>query len=291
MIVNIGIATKGRSSILAETLRVIQSQSRLPDRVIVCPTERNDLPEDLPSVQSDRVVVVNAPLGSCSQRNRIIEASKEADIIVFIDDDFFLAADYLARVEQIFSEHPNVVATTGHVLADGICGPGLTPEQGRTILASASKSETGHAKHTYSTYGCNMAFRIQTILESGIRFDERLPMYGWQEDVDFSRQIAQFGDVILHTGLQGVHLGHKSGRTTGLRLGYSQIANPVYLMKKGTLSHIFAIELMLRNIAMNTFKFAFPEPYVDRRGRFRGNAFALWHLLLGKLNPENVLKL
>ena len=65
MIVNIGIATKGRSSILAETLRVIQSQSRLPDRVIVCPTERNDLPEDLPSVLGDRVVVVNGPLGSC----------------------------------------------------------------------------------------------------------------------------------------------------------------------------------------------------------------------------------
>lgn len=290
MIINVGIATKGRPSILRETLRVLQSQTRLPERVVVCPTEDSDLPEDLDSILGYRVDVVDGSLGTCSQRNRIIEASKEADILLFVDDDFFLTVDYLAKLEEIFSQHPSIVATTGHVLADGICGPGLTPAQGRAALVSASKSEAGEAKSTYGTYGCNMAFRLQTILDNGLRFDQRLPLYGWQEDVDFSRQLAPFGDIILHTGLRGVHLGYKSGRTSGEIFGYSQIANPIYLMRKGTLSHPFATKLMLRNIIMNTFKFAFPEPYIDRRGRFRGNVHALWHLLRGKLNPESVLE-
>ena len=34
--------------------------------------------------------------------------------------------------------------------------------------------------------------------------------------------------------LRGVHLGNKRGRVSGLRFGYSQIANPIYLLQKGT---------------------------------------------------------
>ncbi len=52
--------------------------------------------------------------------------------------------------------------------------------------------------------------------------------------LDFSRLVARYGQVVSAKQLEGVHLGTKVGRSPGVRLGYSQIANPVYLMRKRT---------------------------------------------------------
>jgi GT2 family glycosyltransferase len=65
-----------------------------------------------------------------------------------------------------------------------------------------------------------------------VMFDERLPLYGWQEDVDLSRRLAAFGTVVKVPAARGVHLSVKLGRNSGVRLGYSQIANPLYLSFK-----------------------------------------------------------
>jgi hypothetical protein len=74
-------------------------------------------------------------------------------------------------------------------------------------------------------------------------------------------------------------------------LGYSQIANPVHLVRKGTFTFRRALFQMARNVAMNLcFSFT-PEPYVDRRGRLRGNLTALKDLVLGRVHPERILTL
>ena len=72
----------------------------------------------------------------------------------------------------------------------------------------------------------------------GVRFDENLPLYGWAEDVDFCRQLATYGRIVENARTTGVHLGSNSGRTSGVCFGYSQIANPLYLWRKGTLPPI-----------------------------------------------------
>ena len=48
---------------------------------------------------------------------------------------------------------------------------------------------------------------MKIIRENNLRFDENLPLYGWQEDVDFSLQIAPFGRLAKSDKLLGVHLG------------------------------------------------------------------------------------
>jgi hypothetical protein len=124
-----------------------------------------------------------------------------------------------------------------------------------------------------------------------LRFDERLPLYGWQEDIDFTCQLRQRGRVVGMNTLQGVHLAAKQGRTSGVRFGYSQVANAVYLVRKGTVPRGFAYRLMVRNIAANVVKSVRPEPYVDRKGRLKGNLLAAYHVLKGRVDPEYILKL
>jgi hypothetical protein len=136
-----------------------------------------------------------------------------------------------------------------------------------------------------------MVVRVAAAATDAVRFDENLPLYGWLEDVDFSRRLAHHGAVVRAGALRGVHLGVKRGRQSGLRLGYSQIANPLYLIAKRSMRGDRALALMLRNLAMNLARSLSPEPYVDRRGRLAGNVAALRDLLGLRLHPENVLKL
>jgi GT2 family glycosyltransferase len=284
----VGIPTIGRASTLCETLREIGLQTRQADSVIVCGSKPGDV-EGAREASPDVRVLLTEP-GLPRQRNAVIAAA-DADIIVFFDDDFLPDPGYLAAIEQHMAADPRIVVATGLVLADGIGGPGLTPDRGRAILARQTPRANGLIP-TFSGYGCNMAVRLAPMREHGVRFDERLPLYGWQEDVDLSRRLAAYGSVMQIEAARGVHLGVKLGRSSGVRLGYSQVANPLYLSAKRS-GYPFrrAISHIVRNMAMNVARSTWPETYIDRRGRLLGNVLALRDLVTGRMIPERVLDL
>jgi hypothetical protein len=74
-------------------------------------------------------------------------------------------------------------------------------------------------------------------------------------------------------------------------LGYSQIANPVHFMRKKSVRPPPLLRLMTKNVLANIFKSLRPEPWVDRRGRLRGNLTAFADLLRGRLAPGRILEL
>jgi GT2 family glycosyltransferase len=290
----VGIATAGRPEILSETLKEIRKQSRPPDLVVICPAGVPDIELELLRSQSYPYRIVTAPRGLTHQRNAILRATAAFDVVVFFDDDFLPLPNYLENAEAILRRNPDIVAMSGTPIADGINGPGLTLEEAAQISAGALTlpvSDVSGLAPDYGTYGCNMVFRLAPIRQYGLTFDEALPMYGWQEDIDFSRQLAPLGKIVRAQSLSGVHLGVKSGRTSGLRFGYSQVANPIYLMRKGTMSLSFGGKSILKNLAANLFRSVRPEAYVDRVGRLKGNLFALGDLVRGKLHPGRITEL
>jgi GT2 family glycosyltransferase len=286
----IGIATRGRPAILIETLSDLFRQHRLPDKIIVAYADTSDI-DDAPR-RFSKVTFLRAPLGLTRQRNANLDSCIGSDILVFIDDDFYLEASYLKVIERLFLKSPAVVAATGKVLADGIRGPGLSVEEAKRLLLRFRVAEGRQKlKKAFNTYGCNMSLRLATVRKHGLRFDELLPLYGWYEDVDFSRQLAPYGSIVKVSTACGVHLGTKSGRTSGFRLGYSQIANPIYLARKGSVSWQFALASMVSRCAKNLLRSLAPEAYIDRRGRLLGNVVACRELAAGKLCPSKITSL
>jgi hypothetical protein len=79
------------------------------------------------------------------------------------------------------------------------------------------------------------------------------------------------GRIVRTNLIWGVHLGTKRGKGSEVRLGYSQIINPAYVVSKGNMSFAYAFRLAARNFVANLVKSIFTERYVDRRGRLRGN--------------------
>ncbi len=289
--VAIGIATRGRPAILKETLADLAGQIRPPEGVLVAysePVDIGDAPELFPTVR-----FIQGTTGSCVQRNHLLEAAgSDYDLILFMDDDFYLHRDYLLRMEEVFRTRPDVQGATGKVIADGAVGPGLTVAHARAMIGAIHHvPHAGERSPTavFNTYGCNMAFRLATIKRHGLRFDENLPAYGWYEDIDFSRRFLPFGRLVEVAGAQGVHLGVKVGRTSGKRLGYSQVANPIYLARKGSYTWSRAAGSIARRLLSNSVRSIFPESYLDRRGRMRGNLLALWELASGRLRPDRIL--
>lgn len=285
----VGIPTVGRAAILCETLRELALQTRRPDAVIVVGTK----PEDMAGADaaSPGVLLDVAKPGLPRQRNRCIAVAPDADIMVFFDDDFLADPGFIARLEEQFLRDPATMVATGLVLADGIIGPGLTPEEGRRHLAAPAPADTS-VEPVFTGYGCNMAVRLQPMRDHGVLFDERLPLYGWQEDVDLSVRLGAHGKIVKVNAARGVHLGVKSGRNSGVRLGYSQVANPLYLSGKHAGYPLGrAVTHILRNMAKNVARSIRPEPYVDRRGRVRGNLLAMRDLVTGRMAPERILEL
>lgn len=288
----VGIVSAGRREQLGRTLAQLGCQLRRPEKIIVCPAS----PEDFDPADSQRpnapLDVVRAPRGICAQRNAVLRAANSADILVFFDDDYYPAPDYLAHVEEIFEREPGVVMATSWPEVDGAVGPGVDHARALDHIAGYShRAGPVHVSPTSNGYGCNMAIRLGPVRAHDLAFDERLPLYGWLEDVDFSGRLARYGHIVTSNGLRGVHLGTKAGRGSGLRLGYSQIANPLYMLRKGSVSKRVATRQILRNVSSNLVRSLRPEPWVDRRGRLRGNVMAARDLLTGTLAPENILRL
>jgi len=291
MVLKVGIATANRRETLADTLEQLAHQQRLPDEVIVCPSR----PEDC---DLNRLVglpfptrVVHGPRGLSAQRNAILSQIAACDAVLFLDDDFYASSDYIARLEKLFIQEPGVVGITGNVVVDGAISEAVEHAAALEILRALVPASSSRVTFddVYSLYGCNMAVRLAPIQSHALRFDENLPLYGWLEDVDFTRQLASHGRLVKSMELTGVHLATKRGRSSGVPLGYSQVANPWYLMRKGTMEPKRALRQLGRNVAANFCRCFAPEPWVDRRGRLRGNAMAAIDLMCGRLDPRKIV--
>ena len=286
----VGIATHRRPTILAETIAFLAKQTRQPDQIFVAYAEPPDVADA--AVVFPHVTFTQTERGLTRQRNAILTLARDHDILLFLDDDFYPDPQYLKITERFFLEHPDVVASTGTVLADDVKGPGLTVAQAKSIVAASNHAQTEQEiVPTFFVYGCNMCLRLATIREHHLCFDETLPLYGWYEDWDFSRQIKSYGSLVHISNACGVHLSTKVGRCTGVRMGYMQVANPIYLARKGTFPWSCVFKFIIGPCLKNLARSLAPEAHVDRLGRFCGNLAAFRDLLTGTLSPQQIVDL
>lgn len=285
------IASLGRPKNVASLLDRLAGQSLLPDQVVLSMESPADAPPeaDYPFVLKR----IFGPRGSCQQRNRGLDCLQPGiDIVAFLDDDYIPSRFAIAGMAKFFATFPETAGASGRLLADGIGGPGIDFDAAIAMVddedaRGAPAGLTVSASHP-GLYGCNMAYRLSMI--RGIRFDEKLPLYGWQEDIDFGGQIS--GPLVYTDAFHGVHCGEKRGRDrNGRRLGYSQIANPWYLKHKGTMPAAFAYRLMLRSLVANHVRVLRPEAWIDRKGRMAGNWLAIRDILLRRADPRRILEI
>lgn len=287
------ISTRGRPQIVKSLVDQLAEQTKPPEHIFVIASSAEDITELDPKQQNLTIRIGRT--GSTFQRNDgLALAGARFSYVVFFDDDFVPSRFWLERMERIFQARSDIVGITGDMLADGTRTAGVPLDDAKAMVTAldAQPRSTGAIQERFaygSNVGCNMAYRYSAI--QGITFDERLPLYAWHEDSDFRGQAERRGYFARCEELWGVHLGHKQGRGRGITLGYSQIANSIYLARKGTVPARFLFSIAGKNLIANAMRSFRPESYVDRRGRLRGNLVALGDLVRGRLAPDRILEL
>ncbi len=289
MKIAVAVASIRRPEEIGQLLSRLERQTLRPAQIILSLETRADAPAELPA----GLDLILGSKGLTSQRNRALDAVRaDCNLVVFFDDDYLPCDDALAGIAKIFETDGAIAGATGRVLRDGITHGGLSYQDALDCLIAYHANpaaETLEYSDIDEVYGCNMAFRMAAVRE--LRFDEKLPLYGWQEDVDFAGQLLTKGRIVKTNAFSGVHRGVTRGRTPGVALGFSQIVNPVYLVNKGTMRPAKALKLMVKNLVANHIKSIRPEAFIDRAGRMRGNWLGLMHLLSGKSDPGAILRL
>lgn len=284
------IATHGRSGEVERLLGNLAEQSVPPAATWVVGASASDLPDGIAAF--DGVTALVAPaIGLPAQRNHGIDAAladrrfDDEDPIIFFDDDFRPAADWVGNCLSFLAGHPEAHGVSGMVLADGVRTAPIAEDEAEVILGRPPEPASFSFRDAQNLYGCNMAIRARVF--RACRFDERLPLHALLEDADMAGQIRLRGGRLYKVAdLRGVHLGTAAGRMGGVRFGYSQIANVHYLAGKRTLPLKRAVRLVVEAVGANL------RLSLDRSGRdrLRGNLLAVFDLIRGRLRPERILE-
>lgn len=276
-----GVATRGRPDHVRRIVALLRRQILRPAVILVAYVE----PADVAGLSNavDLALIACAP-GLTRQRNAILDAlPHEAEFVAFFDDDFLPHPQWLHLAVAAFDADPALAGLTGQVLANGVCGGEIAPSLAREILTSADPAAHQGVEPEVSPYGCNMAFRCAAV--GRLRFDERLVLYGWLEDRDFAARVG--GRMARVNAALGVHLGVGAGRMSDRRLGYAQIANPLYLLRRRTMSAGDCARRVGCDLASNLAKALRSHA---RRKRLAGNLLALGEALVGRCKPERAAR-
>jgi hypothetical protein len=265
----------------------LEKQSVAPSIVVISATAASDIGA-LPPIALN-VECIFGPPGLTAQRNRALKHVRPcADLAIFFDDDFAPAANWIEQCTRLFASESSIAGANGSLIYDGAVTPAISWEEAQQAIA-AHRPTSPHLSEIADLYGCNMAFRMSAI--DGMHFDERLVLYGWLEDKEFSRKVAKKGRLVRSNLLIGVHLGLQAGRLSDKQFGYSQVVNAWYLYKKGVLSGDEVSFHVLKALLGNAAKTIRPEDHIDRRGRLYGNLIGITHLLSGVCRPEGAAEL
>ena len=114
-----------------------------------------------------------------------------------------------------------------------------------------------------------------------IRFNEKLGVYGYLEDLDFSLELKKRGNLMVCSGAKYTH--DQSINRSGFQFGKKEVKNRYYIVKKYNLSKfLFFITLSLRIIM--TFSKAIIGD-LNSTKRMLGNIVGIW--TINNLNQKD----
>ncbi len=287
------IASKGRPSILRDTIGSIQRLNGAPKIVVVVPRVTDSC--ELSAYPEIETIV--GPDGATFQRNAGISALDldNLDVVFFFDDDVEVHPEYLTRVSATMDAHPEIVAGSGRPLRDG----GVTREEARSAVACWQATGENHlrteGKH-WVLYGCNMFMRAAVL--KNVRFDENLPSFAFAEDYEISIRLSRIGIVGRLNNAVCAHLKTPANRVDLRRVSYAMIANNFYFLHKGSV-HLPHRKARLRFLYLALIHVPFLEvlrkcrgmPWSSRIQWWEGCARAWIDIGRGHCTPCGILRL
>jgi GT2 family glycosyltransferase len=217
--VSIIIATHARPESLARLLKSLKPQLRDNCELIVAENGTPALSK-LPNSEIVKLHLHDRRAGKCRIQNLAISKAT-GDVLVFLDDDLFVAADYLDQLKRFFVFHPEFAAMKGRVLPQE--DPRKVVGQNWVYLDLPIVDHGNEIVEVKGVLGANMAFRAPALRAVG-PFDERLGpgAAGHEEETEMSARIRRAGYRIGYSPNAVAY--HEVDRTRADRARFIRIA-------------------------------------------------------------------
>lgn len=179
------IPTRDRASVLALALEPLLAQSvaRSAYEIIVADDASNDetasLLESAQAREGVRFTRLARRSGAGAARNRAIAIAR-SELLIFLDDDAFVASDFVARHLRAHDGRPRALVAGGII-------------EVREPRAPATASASWRGYHRHPMPGGNSSVMRAHVLAVG-GFDESFDAYGWQDQ--------ELAERLLRAGLR-----------------------------------------------------------------------------------------
>ena len=185
------IATYRRPESLARLVESLAPQLVSGERELLIAENGTPSPTPLAKYPFAIVHLHNPTAGKCRIQNEAIRQARGA-IIVCLDDDLTVAADYLDEVERFFDTYPEYAAMKGRIVAaeDPVAKTGAAA----VWLDLPIVDHGDEVLEVRGVLGANMAFRAAALAQVG-PFDERLGpgAAGHEEETEMSARLRRAG--------------------------------------------------------------------------------------------------
>jgi len=250
--ISVIIPTKNRSSEVIDCLNSIATQKLLPNEVLVIDSSdtkilKNKLNEK--KINSIEITYINIRSSLAEARNIGAEHSL-GDIIMFLDDDVVLDADYIKQIIDVFNMIPDkkIGGVTGKVKIRGKdkifkyarfyniyailfflrrYGNGRFLPSGMQTYIRPNFNKIIECEYLH---GCNMTFLKKVFIE--FKADNNFSGYSVGEDADISYRVSKKYKNIFTPYAKLIHNKSQSARSNNHTLARMEIINAYYLFKK-----------------------------------------------------------
>lgn len=266
------ICTYMRPQSVLQLLQSVQIQTVYPDEILIVDGSTSDETEILlkekPFDKLNYFKVSSEHRGLTKQRNfGINKASRDCEIIAFLDDDTILKSNYFEELLKTFRNDIGIVGVGGvainentwtladptkkyskhhYVQADGYVykegqrnvvrnylglqshlGPGKMPNYSHGKTCGFPLNDKIHEVDLL--VGMSFAFRKKVF--DSIGFSPYFEGYGLYEDADFSLRALQFGKNVINSKVQLSHFHHPLGRPNHYKYGKMVVRNGWYVWR------------------------------------------------------------
>ena len=243
------IPTRNRLKELINTLNFLESNKFFFKKILIVDSSKLEIKEKIKEKLKNYtscIEMIDSVPSTCIQRNMGFKYIENNEYIMFLDDDNIFYPDALYKMQHFLNNNKNF---------SGVAFNQIYKEE-KNILEKLKKNYILNKLGVYSSNvgGCSSSgwqskfinFTDNVNVEwlptrsviykskkiNNIRFDKKLGIYGYLEDLDFSLELKKGGDLMVCSDAKYSHDQHI--RRSGFQFGKKELRNRYYIVSELT---------------------------------------------------------
>jgi len=258
------IPTRNRIKELTNTLNFLDSNKFFFKKIVIVDSSKLEIKEKIKAKikeYNSQIKIIDSEPSTCIQRNAGFNFIENNEYIMFLDDDNIFYQDAFYKMQYFLNNNKNF---------SGVAFNQIYNEK-KSILEKFKKNCISNKLGIYSSNIGGFSnsgwqsrfinFTNNAIVQwlptraviyksekvRNIRFDEKLGIYGYLEDLDFSLELKKNGNLMVCSDARYSH--DQSITRPGFEFGKKELRNRYYIVKKHNLKkNLFFLTCLFRMI-------------------------------------------